>query len=104
MEAENIQARIVENCPVTTAGRFWPKCFWPPSSPDLNVMDFAMWGILARKTCENPHANVGSLKTKRSLKKTWTDLDEKTIRNSCANAHKKLEAVVEAKGGYIENK
>ena len=24
------------------------------------------------------------------------DLDEKTIRNSCANAHKKLEAVVEA--------
>ena len=55
-----------------------------------------MWGILARKTCENPHANVGSLKTKRSLKKTWTDLDEKTIRNSCANAHKKLEAVVEA--------
>ena len=55
-----------------------------------------MWGVLARKTCENPPANGDSLKTKRSLKKTWTDLDEKTIRNSCANAHKKLEAVVEA--------
>ena len=67
-------------------------------------MDFAMWGILARKTCENPHANGDSLKTKRSLKKTWTDLGEKTIRNFCANAHKKLEAVVEANWGQIKNK
>jgi hypothetical protein len=40
MEAKNIWVRIVENCPDTTAGRFWPKCFWPLSSPDLNVMDF----------------------------------------------------------------
>ena len=74
--------------------RFWPKTFWPPSSPDLNVMDFAIWGILARKACEKPHANVGSLK--RSLKK-WADLDQEPIRNSCANAHERLEAVVEAK-------
>ena len=22
--------------------RFWPKCFWPPSSPDLNPMDFSV--------------------------------------------------------------
>ena len=96
MEAKNIWARIIRQWCQDNFQRFWPKCFWPPSSPDLNVMDFAMWGILARKTCETPHANGDSLKTKRSLKKTWTDLDEKTIRNSCANAHKKLEAVVEA--------
>ena len=56
-------------------------------------MDFAIWGILARKACEKPHANVGSLK--RSLKK-WADLDQEPIRNSCANAHERLEAVVEA--------
>ena len=75
--------------------------FWPPSSPDLNVMDLTIWGILARKACEKPHANVGSLK--RSLKK-WAELDQEPIRNSCANAHERLEAVVEAEGGYIENK
>ena len=98
MEAENIQARIVENCPDTTARRFWPKFFWPPSSPDLNVMDFFILGILAKKACEKPHANV------ESLKKVWADLDEETIHNCCANAHKRLEAVVEAEGGYIEKK
>ena len=65
-------------------------------------MDFFIWDILARKACEKPHANVESLK--RSLKKVWADLDEETIRNCCANAHKRLEAVVEAEGGYIEKK
>jgi len=58
--------------------------------------------ILATKACEKPHANIVSLK--RSLKKAWADLDEETIRNCCANAHKRLEAVVEAEGGYIEKK
>ena len=28
--------RAIEN------GRFWPKSYWPPCSPDLNVMDFAI--------------------------------------------------------------
>ena len=65
-------------------------------------MDFFIWGILARKACEKTHANVESLK--RSLKKVWADLDEEIIRNCCANAHKRLEAVVEAEGGYIEKK
>ena len=93
MEAENIQARIVENCPDTTAERFWPKCFWPPSSPDLNVMDFVMWGILTMKACEKPHANVKSLKLKKARA---ADLDEETIRNFCGNSQKISEAVVEA--------
>ena len=65
-------------------------------------MAFAIWGILARKACEKPHTNVESLK--RSLKKVQADPDEETIRNCCANAHKRLEAVVEAEGGYIEKK
>jgi DNA-binding MltR family transcriptional regulator len=30
------------------------------------------------------------------LKKAWADLDEETIRNFCAIAHKILEAAVEA--------
>ena len=41
---------------------------------------------------------------KRSPKKAWADLDEETIRNCCANIHKRLEAVVEAEGRYIEKK
>ena len=101
MEAKKIWARIVQQWCQDNFQRFWPECFWPPSSTNLNVMDFVIWGILSRKACEKLHANEGSLK--RSLKK-WADLDQEPIRNSCANAHERLEAVVEAVGGNIENK
>ena len=58
--------------------RFWPKIFRPPSLPDLNVMDFAIWGILARKAYDKPHKNLDSLK--RSLITAWNDLDADMIR------------------------
>ena len=40
--------------------------------------------------------------SKGAVKKACADLDEETIHNCGANAHKRLEAVVEAEGGYIE--
>ena len=76
--------------------------FWPPSSPDLNVMDFAIWGILARKAYQKPHKNLDSLK--RSLVTVWDDIDADTVRACSEKAHRRLEAVVKAKGGYIEEK
>ncbi len=27
---------------------FWSKSFWPTSSPDLNPIDYLVWGILER--------------------------------------------------------
>ena len=92
------KAKIVRN-QKDNFQRFWPKSFWPPSSPDLNVMDFAIWGILAKPmlmgTCVEPQ---------KESKRAWADLDEETICNRCANAHKRLEAVVEAEGGNMEKK
>ena len=76
------------------------KHFWPPSSPDLNVMDFSIWGILASRACQKPHSNLDSLKC--SLIKEWNDIDPEIIRACSKNAHKRLEAVVRANGGYIE--
>ena len=67
MEAKNIWARIVQQWCQDNFQRFWPERFRPPSSPDLNVMDFFMWGILTMKACEKPHANVKSLKLKYGL-------------------------------------
>ena len=52
--------------------------FWPPSSPGLNAMDFAIWGILARKAYQKPHKNLDSLKL--SLVTFWDDIDAETVR------------------------
>lgn len=34
---------------------FWGKEVWPPSSPDLNPLDFSIWGVLEAKACRTPH-------------------------------------------------
>ena len=41
---------------------FWSKDFWPPSSPDLNHLDFSWWGAIEKKTNATFYANVDLLK------------------------------------------
>ena len=36
---------------------------WPPSSPDLNPLDYAIWVVLETKTNVSSHLNIGLLKT-----------------------------------------
>mgnify|MGYP001393214697 FL=1 len=54
------------------------------------------------ETISKPHKNIDSLK--HALQVAWDDLDPEMISASCRHAHKRMEAVVEANGGYIEDK
>ena len=49
---------------------FWSPQQWPPYSPDLNPLDYAIWGILKAKVCSKPHKSVELLK--RDLVKLWS--------------------------------
>uniref|UniRef100_A0A914DLV0 Transposase n=1 Tax=Acrobeloides nanus TaxID=290746 RepID=A0A914DLV0_9BILA len=75
------------------------KLEWPPNSPDLNPLDYAIWSILEEKACAKLHPTVESLK--RALIKAW---DEITIEmlEKIDNFPKRLKAYVEAKGGHFE--
>ncbi|QQP55087.1 Uncharacterized protein FKW44_008153 [Caligus rogercresseyi] len=79
---------------------FWPANYWPPSSPDLNPLDFAVWGFLERETNSTPHLNVDSLKA--SIIATWANISTDFIKKSCAAFRHRVDAAIEAKGGYIE--
>ena len=79
---------------------FCDKDMWPPSSPDLNPMDFAIWSILETDVCATPHSSTANLK--RTLQTAWSNLDESAVRRSCLSAVLRFEAVVKAKGGHIE--
>ena len=54
------------------------------------------------KINSKPNKNIDSLK--RALQVAWDDLNLEMISASCRHAHKRMEAVVEANGGYIEGK
>ena len=40
---------------------FWDKNMWPPSSPDINPMDFSIWSILESEVSRISHSSVATL-------------------------------------------
>jgi inhibitor of nuclear factor kappa-B kinase subunit alpha len=80
---------------------FWAKDLWPPSSPDLNPLDFSVWDWVARRACKTPHPNLESLKA--AIMAAWSEMSPDYIRATCQRFRPRLEAVVRAEGGHIED-
>ena len=38
--------------------KFWSKEMWPPSSPDLNPLDFFWWSVIEKEANSKPHGNL----------------------------------------------
>ena len=79
---------------------FWPKDVWPPSSPDLNPLDFSIWAYVQAKSCDQQHPNLDHLKA--AVADVWNNLSVTYIRNVCKRFRPRVEAVVAAEGGYID--
>ena len=67
---------------------FWQKELWPPSSPGLNPMDFAIWSIQEGKVCSSSNLNIGAVKNR--LKACWDEISEETVRASCSQVPDRL--------------
>lgn len=84
-----------ENCP------YWiSKEEWPPSSPDLNPMDYSLWSILEADACSVPCQNIQVLK--RKLSKCWDEISLEVVRAAIDAFPKRLRSVVKARGKHFE--
>ncbi len=81
---------------------FWHKAQWPPSSPDVNPLDFSFWNQLATAvTGSTVPQNRAALI--RRLEDMWHEvLHPEYVRKTCQGAWPRLRRIVEAQGGYIE--
>ena len=79
---------------------FWSKEVWPPSSPDLNPMDFCVWSLLEADACVSSHVSVGALKS--SVEKAWAKIPQETLRKAAEGFRGRPERVIQARGGHIE--
>ena len=75
---------------------------WPPNSPDLNPVDYAVWGALQemvyhRKT----FTSVPELK--RAIVTAWQQLSQAFLDRSIGEWRRRLENVVQSNGGHIEH-
>ena len=58
---------------------FWDKNMWPPSSPSINPIDFAICSIFGSDVSVKSCSSVAALKNAAS----WSALDEEVVRRSC---------------------
>jgi inhibitor of nuclear factor kappa-B kinase subunit alpha len=73
---------------------------WPPNSPDLNPVDYSVWGILQERVY---HTRVTSLEElKQRLRTEWATLDHNIIAAAIRQWRRRLTACVKTGGGHFE--
>lgn len=79
---------------------FIPKEEWPPSSPDLNPLDFSIWGYMLQKLKNYRYGNLDEFKT--IITKVWDEIPIDVVRAACNSFETRLRRVVRAEGDTIE--
>ena len=78
----------------------WTKEFWPPSSPDLNPMDYYVWGVLERKTNKRAHNSIDSLRD--AIEEAAANMNSDHLVNACKRFRARVEAAIQAEGSWFE--
>lgn len=76
------------------------KDMWPPSSPDLNPMDYFVWGYLEARVNRRPHTTKASLIA--SIREQFEGLPMDLVTKACGRFRGRITAVIEAEGNYID--
>ena len=104
-----LKSVVIPWCNQVAGGRPWlqkecydfvPFSHCPPSSPDVNPLDYFIWSYV-----ENI-ANMTSHNTKASLIaamcQVFAELPLALVEKACSQFRIRIEAVIEAEGRYIE--
>ena len=74
---------------------------WPPNSPDLNPVDYKIWGIIQQRVYECRLNNVEELKQR--LVDVCNGLQQSVIDSAVKEWRKRLKACVGAQGRHFEH-
>lgn len=73
---------------------------WPARSPDLNPLDFFVWGVIKDRLYISPPTNIEDLRDK--VEQAFLSISPIELENTRQNFHKRLHWVVHEQGGLIE--
>ena len=79
---------------------FVPFSHWPPSSPDLNLLDYFVWSYVENITSMTSHNTKASLIA--TIRRVFAELPPALVEKACPQFRIRIEAVIEAEVGYIE--
>ena len=79
---------------------FVPFSHWPPSSSNLNLLDYFVWSYVKNITNMTSHNTKARLIA--AICRVFTELPPALMEKACSQFWIRIEAVIEAEGGYIE--
>ena len=74
---------------------------WPPNSPDLNPVDYKIWGVMQQRVYECRMNNVDELKQR--LIAVWDGMQQNVIDSAVDEWRNRLRACVRAEGRQFEH-
>ena len=86
------------NCP-----EIIEKDQWPPNSPDLNPLDYHVWGAMLERYHKLQPKPKTIAELKAALQSIWDDMPQAPINKAIKNFTKRLKACVQANGGHFEH-
>ena len=96
------RARETVQLLITETPDFIPPNLWPPNSPDLNPVDYKIWGIMQEKVYRTKIRDIEELRGR--IVNAWDQFEQLVIDAPIGQWRTRLEACVEAKGGHFEHK
>jgi len=74
---------------------------WPPNSPDLNPVDYSIWGALQQLVYQQTIPDLDNLKD--VLRSCWEQISQDLINKAIDQWLSRISLVIRAKGGHIEH-
>ena len=71
-----------------TAPEFISPGLWPPNSPDLNPVDYKIWGCVQERVYQKPIRDVDQLK--QHLVEMWSDVQQTVVDKAIGEWRKRL--------------
>ena len=96
--ARHTQEWLAVNCP-----DFVEKDQWPPNSPDLNPLDFCVWGMMLESYAKHKPKPSTKAELKEVLQFIWNSLSQDCIDKAVLGVRKRLRACVGVEGGHFEH-
>ena len=99
MLAHRARATVEYLCQATP--EFISPDLWPPISPDLNLVDYKIWGCVQEQVYQKPIRDVDQLKQR--LVEVWSDVKQTVVDAAIGEWRKRLRDCVRTKGHHFEH-
>ena len=80
---------------------FITPSLWPPNTPDLNPVDYKIWGVLQGRVYRTRIKDVNHLRER--LVEEWSRFDQRIVDGAIGQWRKRLSACIRAAGGHFEH-